>query len=108
MNKSTFQISLGLVALAFALFFFATVIPPLIENPDVIGAIVAGFVNPYAAGYATDTITCWVVLATWVVYDARTHQIKHGWLCLLLGVVPGVATGFALYLILRTKQHAGV
>jgi hypothetical protein len=61
-------------------------------------------VNPYAAGYATDAIACWLVLAIWGTYDASTHGVQHGWLCLLLGAIPGVATGFALYLILRGKQ----
>ena len=104
MNETKFKLSLSAVGIGFALFFFASVIPPLLENPDLIGAITAGFVNPYAAGYATDAIACWFVLAIWVIYDASNHGVKHGWLCLLLGVVPGVAAGFALYLIVRDKQ----
>jgi hypothetical protein len=94
----------SVIGIGFAIFFFTMVIPPLLENPDLIGAIAAGFVNPYAAGYATDAIACWLVLAIWVIYDASAHNVKHGWLCLVLGAIPGVATGFALYLILRGKQ----
>ena len=104
MSEKNFRICLTLVGAAFALFFFATITPPLIENPDVFGAIIAGFVNPYAAGYATDTIVCWFVLMIWIVYEARTYNMKYGWVCLLVGVIPGVASGFALYLILRLKQ----
>lgn len=104
MNDKNFILSLSLIGIGFALFFFATVVPPLLENPDVIGAIAAGFVNPYAAGYSTDVITCWLVLAVWVVYDAINNKVKHGWLCLVIGMIPGVATGFALYLVLRGKQ----
>ena len=75
-----------------------------IANPDLIGAIKSGFVNPYAAGFSTDAVCCWVVLALWVIYEKFGLGIKHGWLALLLGVVPGVATGFALYLVLRMNQ----
>jgi hypothetical protein len=42
-----------------------------------------------------------VVLTTWVVYEAKTRPVKHGWIAPLLGLVPGVATGFAVYLLLR-------
>ncbi|AJD47101.1 hypothetical protein S7S_03395 [Isoalcanivorax pacificus W11-5] len=79
--------------------------PPLLDNPDILGAALAGFVNPYAAGYATDTIMCWCVLAVWVLYEARATGIKYGWIALVLGVVPGVATGFAIYLLIRLNQQ---
>jgi Terpene cyclase DEP1 len=80
------------------------VLPPLVADPDVIGALLAGFVNPYAAGYALDAITCWLILAVWVVHEARARGIRHGWIALLLGLVPGVATGLACYLIVRSMQ----
>lgn len=106
METRTFErIQIGL-ALAFALFFAATVVPPLIESGDLVGAIAAGFVNPYAAGYSTDTVMCWVVLAVWVAYEAKGRGIRGGWACLLIGLVPGVATGFASYLVLRARQSA--
>ena len=92
--------SLNAAAL-FALLFVVIVIPPLIGDPDLLAAITAGFVNPYATGYSLDTIMCWVVLTTWVVYEAKTRPVKHGWIAPLLGLVPGVATGFAVYLLLR-------
>lgn len=72
------------------------------EDPDIIGAFAGGFVNPYASGYSTDVLCCWVILLLWVIYEYP--RIKHGWICLLLGLVPGVAFGFALYLIMRTNQ----
>jgi len=66
--------------------------------------LAAGFVNPYAAGYSSDVIFCWLALAVLVVYDAKVLSVKHGWICLLLGLMPGVAVGMALYFILRSSQ----
>lgn len=106
MSESLFKGLLWLLALGFAAVFAVVVVPPLFENPDIVGASLAGFVNPYAAGYATDAIMCWCVLAVWVVYEARTLGIKHGWAALLLGLVPGVATGFAVYLLIRLRQQS--
>ena len=76
----------------------------LIGNPDIIGAFAAGFVNPFAVGYSTDVFFCWFVLAVWIWFEASTQAIRHGWICLMLGIVPGVAVGFALYLLLRHSQ----
>lgn len=90
------------MGLLFTLIFSIVVVPPLIENPDVIGALAAGFVNPYASGYSTDVFCCWFILFIWVVYELP--RVKYGWICLILGLVPGVALGFALYLYLRTQQ----
>ena len=102
MSEKAFKLSLVLIAISFTLLFSFLVIPPLIENPDVLGAFAAGFVNPYAAGYSTDAFCCWAILLVWVIYEAP--KVKHGWICLLLGIIPGVAVGLAIYLILRTKQ----
>jgi drug/metabolite transporter (DMT)-like permease len=103
-NSHLFQALLVAIAAAFAMAFGAVVLPPLIQSRDIVGAFTAGFVNPYASGYAMDTISCWCVLTTWVIHEKRRKGIKHGWLALLLGVVPGVATGLAVYLLLRLKQ----
>jgi len=88
----------------FTLFFAVIVIPPLIDSGDVIGALAAGFVNPYASGYSFDVIMCWFVLAVWVWYEASSGNVKRGWICLLLGLFPGVAVGLAAYLLLRHQQ----
>ena len=106
MTTGTFRLLLVLWAALFALLFVVIVIPPLIGDPDLLAAISAGFVNPYATGYSLDTIMCWVVLTTWVVYEAKTRPVKHGWIAPLLGLVPGVATGFAVYLLLRLNSGA--
>ncbi len=90
----------------FATLFGVIVVPPLLASGDVIGALAAGFVNPYASGYALDALFCWAVLAVWVVQEARTQGVRHGWLALLLGLAPGVATGFAVYLLIRARQLA--
>lgn len=102
MRKQIFIYSLVFIALAFTGIFAWLMVPPLLENPDIIGAFAAGFVNPFASGYSVDVICCWLLLMVWVWYEAP--KVKHGWLCLMLGVVPGVAVGFALYLYLRQKQ----
>lgn len=104
MTESTFTAVLYAAAALFTAIFAVVVVPPLIAEPDIIGAFAAGFVNPYASGYSSDVIICWVILAAWVAYEARTLGVKHGWICLLLGLVPGVAVGFALYLLLRRRQ----
>ncbi len=102
--KTSYQIVLAILGIGFGAFFFITLGPLLIENPDVVAAFKAGYVNPYSSGFSTDAITCWMVLAAWVFYERLEKGIKHGWIALLLGLVPGVATGFALYLIMRMRQ----
>ncbi len=104
MTENHFRVLVALIALIFCAVFAVVVIPPLLENPDILGAFAAGFVNPFAAGYSTDVILCWVVMAIWVVYERVNLAVKHGWICLVLGVVPGVVVGFALYLIVRSYQ----
>jgi hypothetical protein len=102
--KTIYLSVLALVGIGFALFFFITLGPVLIETPDVIAAFKAGYVNPYSSGFATDAIACWLVLAAWVIYEKFDKGIKHGWIALLIGLVPGVATAFALYLVMRMRQ----
>lgn len=106
MSSKTFQITVFVIALMFVLFFCASVVPALIEDFDVLGAFAAGFVNPYSSGYSADVIACWLILMVWIVYEKTTLKIKHGWVCVLLGIVPGVAVGFAAYLILRLQQRS--
>jgi hypothetical protein len=103
-NERQFQIVIVAVAVAFTALFSVVVVPPLIDNPDIIGAFGAGFVNPYSSGYSADVIACWLILAAWVSFEARSKGVKHGWLCLALGVFPGVAVGFAAYLLIRSRQ----
>jgi len=106
MTSRRFNVFIASVGAAFALAFAITVVPPLWKQPDILGAFAAGFVNPYSSGYAMDAICCWLILAAWVLHEARVLGIKHGWIAIVLGIVPGVATGFAFYLILRSKQRA--
>lgn len=102
MNEKVFKIGIAGIAIIFTLIFCIVVIPPLIENPDIIGAFAAGFVNPYSSGYSADVFCCWAILFFWVVFEYP--KVKYGWMCLFLGIIPGVAVGFALYLLLRTHQ----
>lgn len=105
MSIAIFRVSLILLAATFTLAFVAICIPPFLENPDILGAFAGGFVNPYATGYALDAFATWGVLAVWVVYEAKAKGFRHGWVALVLGMVPGVAVGFAVYLLLRLKQE---
>ncbi len=104
MSEGTFKSIVIAIALIFTGLFCVIVVPPLLADPDILGAFGAGFVNPFASGYSADVISCWFILAVWVWYEARAHSIKYGWVCLFLGVVPGVAVGFALYLVIRLNQ----
>ena len=107
MSENLFRRLLLLVALSFCVVFAVLIIPPLLENPDILAAAAGGFVNPFAAGYSTDVILCWGVLAIWVIFERQRYQVRGGWLALLLGLVPGVAVGFALYLLMRQRQLKG-
>ncbi|MAL97294.1 DUF2834 domain-containing protein [Hydrocarboniclastica marina] len=105
MNSRLFTALLVVLGAGFAAVFVILVLPPLLQNADVLGAFAGGFVNPFAAGYSLDVIFCWLILAVWVIYEAKLKGIRHGWVTLVLGVVPGVATGFAAYLLLRTRHE---
>ena len=102
--KTAYISFLGIVGIGFAAYFFITLGPLLIESPNVVEAFQAGYVNPYSSGFATDAIACWLVLATWVIYEKFEKGVKHGWIALLIGLVPGVASAFALYLVMRMRQ----
>lgn len=93
---------IAVIGVGFAVAFAGIVVPALVrDGGDVLGGLAGGFVNPYSSGYSLDVLCCWAVLAVWVLVDRRELQVRHGWVCLVLGVVPGVATGFAAYLLLR-------
>jgi len=104
LTRSLFKFAFIAAAVVFLLNFCAIVLPPGLVSGDLAGAFAAGFVNPYASGYSSDVLACWVILAAWIAYEAKVHQIRHGWICALLGIIPGVAVGFALYLLLRMRQ----
>mgnify|MGYP003387887461 CR=1 FL=1 len=107
MPKSVFQILVAALGAALAIAFWIIVIPPLLESRDVIGAFASGFVNPYASGYSLDAILCGAILFVWIAYERSVLGIKYGWIAIPIAFVPGVATGFALYLLVRSAQRAG-
>ena len=104
MNEKQFRLTILGVAVSFTALFGAVVVPPLVDDPDLLGAFAAGFENPYSSGYSADVIACWLILAAWVAFDAKSKLVKHGWFCLVLGLVPGAAVGLAAYLLLRLRQ----
>ena len=104
MKHTVYKTILVFLASSFTIVLAILCVPPLIEEPDILGAIGGGFVNPFATGYSLDAIFCWFVLAVWVVFEARNKGVRRGWVALLLGVVPGVTVGFAGYLLIRQRQ----
>lgn len=100
-----FRSAVLIFGIGFMILFWLIVIPPFLEKPDIIDAFAKGFVNPYSTGYSLDTIFCWMILVVWIFYEAKTRQIRYGWIAIIIGVVPGVASGFALYLLIRIKQE---
>lgn len=104
MSRKLFEYSVIGIGALFTLCFCVIVVPPLLASGDVIGAFAAGFVNPYASGYSLDVILCAVILILWIAYERSALEIKHGWIAIPLCFVPGVATAFAVYLILRLHQ----
>lgn len=104
MTQSTFERLVLTLGILFALAFAIIVVPPLWASGDIFGAFAAGFVNPFSSGYSLDVIICAMILIVWIVYERQSRGIKHGWIAIPLCFVPGVATGFAVYLVLRSRQ----
>ena len=104
MSKTVFEVLVIGLGAVFTIAFCVIVVPPLLESGDVLGAFAAGFVNPFSSGYSLDVIVCAFILIAWVLYERSALGIKHGWIAIPLSFVPGVATAFAFYLLLRTRQ----
>jgi hypothetical protein len=104
MNEKIYKATIIAAATVFTALFAYWCIPPLIADPDIVGAFAAGFVNPYSSGYSADVFACWVILSAWILYERRTLGERHGLWFIALGVIPGVAVGFAGYLLLRMRQ----
>jgi hypothetical protein len=105
MSDRIFQAALWALALAFTVVFVSVVGPQLaIDNWDVSYALGQGFVNPYSSGYAWDIVFSYAVLVVWVLYEALARGVKHGWVVVILGFVPGVAVALAAYLLIRHRQ----
>lgn len=104
MNENAFRNGILLSTLFFLGVLFIYAMPYAIELADPISISLAGFVNPISSAWATDVITTWCILAFWIFYEAKQYGIKRGWVCLPLGIFPGVAFGFCLYLLIRHKQ----
>lgn len=102
MSQRTFIYTTGAIGLAFTLAFVVLVAPSLLTDLSIVAALSAGFVNPYSTGFSLDTLSSWLLLSVWIVYEARSSGIRHGWIAIVLGLIPGTATGLAFYLILRT------
>lgn len=102
MKNTIYKLALGITSLIFIIYFGINVAAPILNGTSITTAMNGGFVNSFASAYSMDAILSWVVLALWVIYEHK--EVKHGWVCLLLGLVPGVVVGFALYLVLRMRH----
>jgi hypothetical protein len=105
MSERTFRLALGAVMAFFTVAFVVLVFPALVDDGgDIFGAAGDGFANPYSSAYSFDVLCSYAVLTIWVVWERRTRRQRYGWVCLLLGLVPGLAVGFGSYLLLRTLR----
>ncbi len=104
MTESRFEALVGVLGATFALVFCVIVVPPLVESGDVLGAFAAGFVNPFSTGYSLDVFFCAGILFAWIFYERSALGIRHGWIAIPISFAPGVATGFAVYLLIRSRQ----
>lgn len=104
MTKTTFECLVIFLGVTFTIIFTVIVAPAMIVSRDVIGAFAAGFVNPFSTGYSLDAIICAFILITWMLYERSSLNIRYGWVVIPLSFMPGVATAFAAYLILRSRQ----
>jgi hypothetical protein len=103
-NEKQYKLGILITTAFFLAVFFFYTMPHAIELADPIAISLAGFVNPISSGWATDVISTWFILAFWIVYEAKQFGVKRGWICLPLGIFPGVAFGFCLYLLIRHRQ----
>ncbi len=104
MTKRVFETIVVALGAGFAAAFAAIVMPPLIETGDLIGALAAGFVNPYSTGYSLDAIFCGLILISWIIYERSALGVRHGWIAIPICLFPGVAVAFAAYLVIRSRQ----
>lgn len=104
MSKGVFESIVIALGAAFAVAFAIIVVPALLDTGDIVGAFAAGFVNPFSSGYSLDVILCALILFVWIAYERGSTSVKYGWIAVPLSFVPGVATGFAFYLVLRSRQ----
>ncbi len=104
MTENQFKKSILITAAIFLLVLFFYTLPYAVELADPIAISLAGFVNPISSGWATDVISTWFILAFWIFYEKKQYKVKLGWVCLPLGIFPGVAFGFCLYLLIRQAQ----
>ncbi|MCW2751118.1 MAG: hypothetical protein JWR83_2228 [Aeromicrobium sp.] len=105
MTDRMFRATLVALAAVFGV-LFAVIIPPALvrDGFDFWGGARETFVNRYAAGVSVDVLMTYAVLAVWVIYEARTKQVRRGWIALALGLVTGVTVGLAAYLLIRARQ----
>jgi len=100
-----FHWTLLLIAAAFTVAVAVVVAPPLVEDDlGVVQAFRDAFANPYASGFAIDTLFTFAVLCVWVVYEAQRRGVRRGWIALVVCLVPGVAAGLATYLLIRHQK----
>jgi len=104
MTEQKFKRAIIGSTLIFMLVFVFYTLPYALEVGDIIQVSLAGFANPITSGWSVDVISCWFILTFWVFFEAKQYGVKWGWICLPLGIIPGVALGFCLYLLLRHKQ----
>jgi hypothetical protein len=107
MSGPVFKGLVGFLGATFTLAFCIIVVPEFLESADIIDAFAAGFVNPFSTGYSIDAILCAAILIARIIYEKSALHVRHGWIVVPLCAVPGVATAFAVYHLIRFNQVAG-
>ena len=103
MNTKLFRCLVAVIGIAFTLAFCIIVVPAFLKNSNLYDAFMAGFVNPFAAGFALDVIACWLILCVWMLHERR-EGMRYWWVVILLGIVPGVAAALSAYLFFRLNH----
>ena len=98
------RIVIGLAA-AFVVALAVFVVPTFVDDHlDLAHAFDQALLNPYDTGFAMDLLFTYLILVTWVVYEAIYRDVRYGWIAVALGLLVGVSVGFAAYLVIRHRE----
>lgn len=61
-------------------------------------------VNPAAASALMDLTFAYIILAIWIVIEARRLSMRFGWLYIVVAVGVSLAFGLGLFLMMRERR----
>ena len=71
---------------------------------DVRLMVVQLFGAPVSGFFGADVVLSSVVLAVFVIVDARRHGVRHPWAPILGNLLVGVSLGLPMYLYMRERK----